>query len=279
MRASDPEVVVDGLYFPECLRWRDGRLWFSDMFAGTVHRTSGTGASVDTVAEVPGYAGGLGWLPGGDLLVVAMLERQVMRVGVDGAVRTHADLRPLLEHPANDMYVDHTGRAFVSGYGYDVDHNAPQQPVQLTVVEPGGSARLSGPGLVFPNGIDRRVGSAELLVAETFADRVSVLPLRDRDGVLGPSRPLATFAAGDGPDGLCADGAGGAWVACAFGQRAVHVTANGELDHVVPMPGRGVLCCLLGGERGSTLYLAIADTDEEYAARHRTGSILAVELS
>lgn len=276
MRVSEPEVVVDDLYFPECLRWRDGALWFSDMFAGRVHRLAD--GAVGTVTEVPGYAGGLGWLPDGDQLVVAMLERRVYRVGPDGTLRPHADLRPLLEYPANDLYVDARGRAFVSGYGYDVDNGAPVRTVPLAVVEPDGSARLAGPRLTFPNGIDRLPGRAELVVAETFADRVSVVPL-DADGnPADTATPWATFDDGTGPDGLCCDDAGGAWVACAFGQRAVHVTAAGEIDHVIPVPDQGVLCCLLGGERRRTLYIAVADTDEEYAARHRTGSILAVEL-
>ena len=30
------EVLLDGLKFPECPRWRDGKLWFSDMHAHKV---------------------------------------------------------------------------------------------------------------------------------------------------------------------------------------------------------------------------------------------------
>jgi hypothetical protein len=32
------EPFVDGLRFGECPRWHEGRLWYSDFFAGTVHR-------------------------------------------------------------------------------------------------------------------------------------------------------------------------------------------------------------------------------------------------
>jgi len=26
-----PDILIDGLHFPECPRWRDGHLWFSDV--------------------------------------------------------------------------------------------------------------------------------------------------------------------------------------------------------------------------------------------------------
>ena len=31
-----PEVLLDGLTFPEAPRWRDGRLWFSDFYSHRV---------------------------------------------------------------------------------------------------------------------------------------------------------------------------------------------------------------------------------------------------
>ena len=33
---SRPETLLDGLRFPEGPRWRDGRLWFSDMHSRQV---------------------------------------------------------------------------------------------------------------------------------------------------------------------------------------------------------------------------------------------------
>ena len=48
---------------------------------------------------------GLGWLPDGRLLVVARLERAVMRVEPDGSIVTHGELGPLATFHANDMVV------------------------------------------------------------------------------------------------------------------------------------------------------------------------------
>jgi hypothetical protein len=32
------KVIAEGLTFPECPRWHDNALWFSDQHAGTVFR-------------------------------------------------------------------------------------------------------------------------------------------------------------------------------------------------------------------------------------------------
>src|SRR5205823_2168020 len=35
-RARTPELLLEGLHFAEGPRWHDGKLWFSDIFAGRV---------------------------------------------------------------------------------------------------------------------------------------------------------------------------------------------------------------------------------------------------
>ena len=51
--AFKTEVLADGFGFLEGPRWRDGRLWMSDMSAGQVF-TVGPDGEVETVVEVPG---------------------------------------------------------------------------------------------------------------------------------------------------------------------------------------------------------------------------------
>ena len=36
------ETVIDGIHFGECLRWRDGLLYFVDMYADVVRRPCGS---------------------------------------------------------------------------------------------------------------------------------------------------------------------------------------------------------------------------------------------
>ena len=71
--------VADGFHFLEGPRWRDNRLWISDMHGHKVHTIDANG-NTDTIAEVPNQPSGLGWLPDGSLVVVSMLDRKLMKI-------------------------------------------------------------------------------------------------------------------------------------------------------------------------------------------------------
>ncbi len=73
------KTLLDGLRFGEGPRWRDGKLYFSDMHAGRVMTADLEGRS-SVVCEVPNDPSGLGWLPDGTMLVVSMRDRKVMRL-------------------------------------------------------------------------------------------------------------------------------------------------------------------------------------------------------
>jgi sugar lactone lactonase YvrE len=68
-----PRLLAEGFRFTECPRWRpdEGRLYFSDMHCRKVHRMDEAG-TVETVCTLPSNAGGIGFLPDGDMLVAAM---------------------------------------------------------------------------------------------------------------------------------------------------------------------------------------------------------------
>lgn len=272
--ASHTTVVPD-LFFPEGLRWRDGSLWFSDVFGGTVSCLSESGTRV--VARVPGMPSGLGWLPDGTLLVVSMQERSILAIGEDGEPTPYADLSEVCPQLANDMTVDSTGRAYVGNYGYDVDAGAPIEATHLVRVDPDRSVHVEAPEVVFPNGCVLVDGERTLIVAETFADRVTAFSVGD-DGGLSEPRTIVELPAGSGPDGLAAESSGRIWVPCAYGGRAVAVTPDGRIDDEVVIPGVGVNCCAVGGDDGSTLFIAIAPLDEAEAAAYPNGRIIALPL-
>jgi sugar lactone lactonase YvrE len=268
-------TVLEDLYFPEALRWRDGALWFTDQYGGDIIRVHD--GEVRHVATVPGRPGGLGWNPDGDTLVVSMAERSVYSVGFDGTLRLHADLSNLLPAMANDMLVDPQGRAYVGNYGYDVDNGQPPRTTHLVRVDSDGSICVEDPELLFPNGTVLVDDGSTLLVAETFADRVTAMSVAV-DGSLSSPRVVATFPSGSGPDGIAVDHLGRIWVACAFSSRAVAVNRAGEIVDEVRVPGEGVYCPEVGGSDGTTLFLGIAALDEEQAAREPTGRIVAIDL-
>src|SRR5215469_2325743 len=81
--ALTAEPFLSGLFFGECPRWHEGRLWYSDFFDHAVFSVSPDG---ERRVEVPfeGEPAGLGWLPDGRLLVASRLDRAVMRREHDG---------------------------------------------------------------------------------------------------------------------------------------------------------------------------------------------------
>ena len=61
---DEPNILVEGLGFPEGPRWRDGELWFSDFIAKTVSSVS-LGGVVRTRAVLEDMPSGIGFLPDG----------------------------------------------------------------------------------------------------------------------------------------------------------------------------------------------------------------------
>jgi sugar lactone lactonase YvrE len=132
-------------------------------------------------------------------------------------------------------------------------------------VEPSGATRLVAEGLHGPNGMRLSADGATLLVAESFARRITAFDV-DRDGELSGRRVFADL--GDRmPDGICVDGAGAVWAACGSAG-IVRVSDGGTVLDVVETPGRWAVDCTLGGAELDWLYCGTATTDIE---RHLAG--------
>src|SRR3954453_17872173 len=144
-------VLVDGIGFGEGPRWHDGRLWFSDFHRHAVSSVGDDGERRFELAigEPPS---GLGWLPDGRLLVVAMESRRVLRVERDGTAVTHADLASVATGNCNDMVVAADGTAYVGNFGFDFASDEPRRAAALARVTPDGAVSLAADGLEFPNG-------------------------------------------------------------------------------------------------------------------------------
>ena len=267
--ARPVELLGGGALF-ESPRWYDDRWWASDMFAGRV--VAVTDGSFPEVFSVPGQPSGIGWLPDGTLLVVAMGEQAVLRVDENGNTSTYADLSHVLVGPANDMLVDRAGRAWVGGLGFDLPGGADPQESVLVCVDPDGRVRVAADGLMTPNGMAMTDDGGALLVAETFAGRVSAFPI-SAGGTLGGRSTWAQLAAPPArgalrsvlscllvaPDGIALDSEGCLWVADAVGGKCLRVSADGEVLEAVSGPrGSRVFACALGGPDGHTLLLCCA---------------------
>ena len=120
------ETLTDGLRFPESPRWHDGHLWFAEKRAQRVVRLE-SDSTPTTMVTVPADPGGLGWDPDGNLMVVSMGDRQLLRHRHD-TLEVVADLRDLTKVKCNDMVVDARGGAYVGDFGYDLGAGAPAAP-------------------------------------------------------------------------------------------------------------------------------------------------------
>ncbi|HET9892930.1 MAG TPA: SMP-30/gluconolactonase/LRE family protein [Mycobacterium sp.] len=253
------DIVTDGLHMPECPRWHDEHLWFSDIRGDAVYRID-DGHPV-RVHQFPAgeEPAGLGWLPNGDLLVASMAKRVVYRVS-DEQVAVHADVKALTPHQINDMVVTSDGTAFITQLGFDLDAPQPNpQPTVVIRVDPAGTISAAADELMVPNGIAIDDTESTLVVAESGAARLTRFTLTGGQLTDHSIEPLPATAAVPfcAPDGLCLDEQGGRWVADSINKRVfrIHdgvITDEHRLEQFV-------LACVLGDHDRRSLYVCVTD--------------------
>lgn len=259
--------ILDGLVFPEGLRWHAGRLWLSDIHSHRVLALAEDGA-VSTLAVLDDAPSGLGFLPDGTPLVAMMRSGTLISLHPGGPA-VHADLGAAPGDALNDMVVGPTGRAYV---GCRVDPNrfppagAPPPVECVAAVEPDGSWAVAASPLVAPNGMTLSPDGATLVVAETRAHRLSAFDVGP-GGELGRRRSFADLPDDLWPDGICMDEEGQVWAATGFSGAVVRVADGGTITDRVDLGDRWALACVLGGEDRRTLYCATAVTTLDNLSR------------
>lgn len=244
-------TLLTDLCFGEGPRWHDERLWFSDMHANQVLTVDDQGTT-EVMLEVEHQPSGLGWLPDGDLLVVSMTDRRILRWN-GASLSQHADLSDLASFYCNDMVVDGQGRAYVGNFGFDLHAGAQPKNAELICVEPDGAARVVAGDVLFPNGTVITPDASTLIVGETFASRLTAFDI-EPDGNLSNRRLWAELPDKAVPDGICLDSAGGIWSASPSTNECLRQIEGGEVTHRVAVD-RGAFACMLGGRDGDTLYI------------------------
>ena len=274
MHEYQAEPIAGGLAFPEGPRWHDNHFWFTDQHDASVYQLSPAGA-LTRYATTEDRPGGLGWLPDGSLLVVYMTRRKLMRRSQDRWVE-YADLSSLASFHCNDIVVDSRGVVFAGNFGEPIKPGQPMGPAELIRIDTNGQAQVVSNDLVFPNGSAISEDGTELIIAETFAHRISRFDL-DSDSQLSNHRIWAEL--GDvTPDGICLDAEGALWVASPFTHEVLRLAEGGERLASCRTQGTPY-ACMLGGDDRRTLYICTSESDEpEEAARIKSGRIESVQV-
>jgi sugar lactone lactonase YvrE len=259
----------------ESPRWHDDRLWLADWGTQQVVAVDLDGTS-EVVLEVETAPISIDWLPDGRLLVVSGSEGRLLRREPDGSLVTHADLAPLSTYAWNEIVVDRRGNAYVNTIGFDFATGQDAASGSVALVRPDGSMRLVADGVSFPNGMALTPDDTTLILAESYANRLTACDV-DPDGGLSNRRVWADL--GDGyPDGICLDAEGAVWYADVPNRRCVRVREGGEVLQTVDVD-RGCFACMLGGRGGTTLFVVAAEWSgpESMVGGEPTGRILTVE--
>lgn len=278
-------TLATGLYFGEGPRWHEGRLWFSDFYDHAVKSVDLAG-QVRTELTIDDHPSGLGWLPDGRLLLVAMNRRQLLRAD-PGGLRVHADLSAVATHRANDMVVDAQGRAYVGNFGFALDAALKSRGVQgvladhptaqLARVDPDGSVHVAASDLHFPNGMVITPDGRTLIVAETLGLRLTAFDI-GADGALSNRRVWAPVGM-RAPDGICLDADGHVWIANAIANECVLVAPGGAVLATVSTD-QPCYACMLGGADGRTLFMMTAPSSlAEIASAARQGNVMTATVT
>jgi sugar lactone lactonase YvrE len=268
------QTLMNGLAFGESPRWREDRLWLSDMGAGEVVAVDLAGNS-EVVARVPAMPMGIGWLPDGRLLIVSSRDGLLLRREAEGPLVPHADLNGLADHAWSDMVVDGRGNAYIGNIGFEFP-GGEFAPGTVVLITPDGSARQVVDGVAFPNGMAVTPDNSTLILAESFGNRLTAFDIA-ADGGLSNRRVWADLDGGF-PDGICLDADGAVWYADVPNMRCVRVREGGDVLQTIELD-RGCFACALGGPNMSTLFLMTAEWSEAAGMMGgpRTGQVLTVD--
>ncbi len=274
-----PRVLLDGLAMPESPRWHNGRLFFSNWGADEIVAVDLDGHSevIDRAPQGLGWA--VNWLPDGRMLVTG---DELARVELDGSRVRHADLRHISQYSWSEITVDGRGNIYVNTINFDfADFDtvlaSGQALGKIALVTPDGRAMQVADQIAFPNGMVVTPDNATLIVAESFAGRLTAFDIA-ADGTLSNRR---VWADGVGPDGICLDADGRIWASsgtmtndCARIGEGGQVLDRIELD-------RSCFATMLGGPDRRTLFMLTAEWQGtqgvDDVVNARTGQILVID--
>jgi sugar lactone lactonase YvrE len=250
MTTVETNVLMTGIGLGESPRWHDGRLWFADWVAQELVALDLDGKS-EVITHVRSLPFSVDWRPDGQLLITS--GQKLLCMEPDGSLVTHVDLGHLSEYGWNEIVVDGRGNTYVNNICFDFMGGGEFAPGIIALVTPEGSVRQVADGIAFPNGMAVTPDNSTLIIAESFAGRLSAFDIAD-DGSLSNRRVWAEL--GEGGDGICIDAEGAVWTPAT--KACLRVREGGEVLQRIELD-RFCFACMLGGTDGRTLFMMAAD--------------------
>jgi sugar lactone lactonase YvrE len=180
------------------------------------------------------------------------------------------------------MTVDGRGNVYVNTINFDFAEfnevlTSGRTLGKIALVTPDGKAREVANELAFPNGMVITPGNKTLVIAESFAARLTAFDIGD-DGTLSNRR---VWASGVGPDGICLDADGCIWASSGnMTNDCARIREGGEVLERIDL-GRPCFATMLGGPERRTLFMLTADwrgTEAvEDVIKARAGQVLVVD--
>lgn len=244
---------------------RDGAIYISDVYHGTIYRIGADGAAKEWAKT--GAPNGHKIQADGTHLVCDGSRRAVLRLDSAGKIMGEAsseyDGKPL--RSPNDLTLDPRGGFYFT----DPGGSSPQNPIgTVHYVDARGNTHLAAEGLAFPNGIVLRPDGKRLLVGESHHNRILSYEVV-APGKLGKMTVFANLPTkGDGqignePDGMCLDEQGNLFVAH-YGMRQVQVIGpEGKILRRYPGGNLTTSNVAFGGPRMDQLYVTGAIGEEK----------------
>ncbi len=247
---SEPEVLMEGIVFGESPRWHDGQVWFSDWGANQVIALT-PGGGHEVVVSVASFPMCIDFLPDGRLLVVDSPQRRLLRRQPDGSLVQHADLSGVSDKPWNDIVADDRGIVYVNSIGFDFP-GGQFAPGLVVLITPDGTVRQVAGDLAFPNGMAITPDGVTLVVAESYAERLTAYDIGNDGGLA--NRHVWAQTPGDHPDGICMDADGAIWYADVGNKHCVRVREGGQVLATADLD-RGAFACALSRGNNPRLFV------------------------
>jgi sugar lactone lactonase YvrE len=278
----ETQLLATDLVIGESARWHDGRVWLSNWGAQEILAFDRNG-SREVITRVPTTLPfSIDWLPDGPLLVVAGPEQRLLRQEPDGSLVDHADLTGL-PGGLNEIVVDGRGTIYVNG-GADFYPEEGVAPGFVAAITPDGAVRQVADGIAFPNGMAVTDDNSTLIIAESFAAKLTAFDITG-DGGLTNRRTFAEVPA----DGISMDAEGAVWTPSFSDNEpcCLRVADGGDVLDQILLDQFG-FACALGGDDGRTLFMLTADWHmnedfmdnlERLTTGQRTGQLLTATVS